>query len=177
MQAKFELGQLVATRGVANLMSDDPVFSDFTRRSLRRFISGDWGEMCESDKQQNEDALKHHDNRIFAAYENAEHAAWKLRIITEMGSQRHDAAFPQRVLKEVADMNGFPSRAVVESLPRKYPAGTRVALVSMNDPYTKLRPGDEGAAIAVDDIGTVHIQWASSSTLGAVYGADVIRKL
>ena len=74
-------------------------------------------------------------------------------------------------------MNGFPSRAVVEGLRRQYPAGTRVALVSMNDPYTKLRPGDVGAVIAVDDIGTVHIQWDNGSTLGAVYGADVIRKV
>ena len=74
-------------------------------------------------------------------------------------------------------MNGFTSRAVVESLRRQYPAGTRVALVSMNDPYTKLRPGDEGEVIAVDDIGTVHIQWDNGSTLGAVYREDAIRKL
>ncbi len=74
-------------------------------------------------------------------------------------------------------MNGFPSRAVVESLRRIYPEGTRVALVRMDDPYTKLQPGDEGAVIAVDDIGTVHIQWDNGSTLGAAYGADMIRKL
>ena len=74
-------------------------------------------------------------------------------------------------------MNGFPSRTVVESLRRNYPEGTRVALVSMDDPYTKLRPGDQGAVIAVDDIGTVLIQWDNGSTLGAVYGADVIRKV
>ena len=72
-------------------------------------------------------------------------------------------------------MNGFPSRAVVESLRSQYPAGTRVALVSMNDPYTKLQPGDEGTVIVVDDMG--HIQWDSGSTLGAVYGEDAIRKL
>ena len=74
-------------------------------------------------------------------------------------------------------MNGFPSHAVVESLRCNYPEGTRVALVRMDDPYTKLRPGDQGTVIAVDDIGTVHIQWDSGSTLGAAYGADVIRKL
>jgi len=74
-------------------------------------------------------------------------------------------------------MNGFPSRAVVESLRSQYPAGTRVALVSMNDPYTKLQPGDEGTVIVVDDMGTIHIQWDSGSTLGAVYGEDAIRKL
>ena len=50
-------------------------------------------------------------------------------------------------------MNSFPSRAVVESLRRNYPEGTRVALVSMDDPYTKLLPGDQGTVIAVDDVG------------------------
>jgi hypothetical protein len=74
-------------------------------------------------------------------------------------------------------MNGFLSRSVVESLRRQYPAGARVVLLSMNDPYTKLKPGDEGAVIAVDDAGTLHIQWDSGSTLGAVYGEDSIRKL
>lgn len=74
-------------------------------------------------------------------------------------------------------MNGFPSRAVLESLRRSYPEGTRVALVSMDDPYTKLQPGDQGTVIAVDDMGTVHIQWNNGSTLGAAYGLDVIRKL
>jgi hypothetical protein len=74
-------------------------------------------------------------------------------------------------------MNNYPSRAVVESLRRIYPEGTRVALVRMDDPYTKLQPGDQGTVIMVDDIGSVHIQWDNGSTLGAVYGADVIRKV
>ena len=94
MISKFELGQLVATRGVADKMGENKAFSDFALRSLRRFISGDWGEMCESDKHQNEDALKHHDNRIFAAYENAEHAAWKLWIITEWDHSATTLLFP-----------------------------------------------------------------------------------
>ena len=94
MMAKFELGQLVATRGVADLMGENKTFSDFASRSLRRFISGDWGEMCESDKRQNEDALKYNDNRIFAAYENAEHAAWKLWIITEWDHSATTLLFP-----------------------------------------------------------------------------------
>jgi hypothetical protein len=94
MMAKFKLGQLVATRGVADLMGENPAFSVFARRSLRRFISGDWGEMCESDKRQNEDALKNRDNRIFAAYENPEHAAWKLWIITEWDHSATTLLFP-----------------------------------------------------------------------------------
>jgi hypothetical protein len=74
-------------------------------------------------------------------------------------------------------MSNLPSRAALESLRRFYPAGTRVALVSMDDPYTKIQPGEQGSVISVDDIGTIHIQWDCGSTLGAVYGEDIIRRL
>ena len=77
----------------------------------------------------------------------------------------------------MAPDESFSSRAVVESLRRQYPAGTRVALIQMDDPYTKLRPGDQGSVIAVDDAGTVHIQWSNGSTLGAVCGVDVIQRM
>ena len=73
--------------------------------------------------------------------------------------------------------NNYPSREVVERLRRQYPAGCRVELVSMNDPYAKLKPGDQGTVVAVDDIGTVHIDWDNSSGLGAAYGEDVIRRI
>lgn len=74
-------------------------------------------------------------------------------------------------------MNGFPSREVVERLRQQYPAGCRVELISMNDPYATLKPGDQGTVIAVDDIGTVHIAWDRGSGLGAVYGEDRIRRI
>ncbi len=74
-------------------------------------------------------------------------------------------------------MKGYPSREIVASIRENYPKGTRVALVCMNDPYTKLRPGDTGTVMFVDDIGTVHIQWSNGSMLGAVYGEDAIRRI
>ena len=63
-------------------------------------------------------------------------------------------------------------RHVVERNRRLFPPGTRVELVSMNDPYTKLKRGDRGTITAIDDIGTVHVNWDSGSTLGLVYGED-----
>ena len=74
-------------------------------------------------------------------------------------------------------MNGFPSREVVERLRQQYPKGTRVELISMNDPYTKLKPGDRGEVQFVDDAGTVHVHWQNGSGLGVAYGEDYIRKL
>jgi hypothetical protein len=50
--------------------------------------------MCEADKQQNEDALKHNDNRLFAAYEHADHPEWRLWIITEWDHSVTTALFP-----------------------------------------------------------------------------------
>lgn len=70
------------------------------------------------------------------------------------------------------------SKAVVESLRQKYPVGTRVELVSMNDPYNKkLVPGCKGSVICVDDMGTIHISWDCGSSLGIVYGEDSCRKI
>ena len=73
--------------------------------------------------------------------------------------------------------NGFPSRETVLRLREQYPSGARVELVSMNDPYSKLKPGDRGRAEAVDDIGTIFVRWDCGSGLGVVYGADVVRLL
>lgn len=74
-------------------------------------------------------------------------------------------------------MNGFPSKETVERLRKTYPKGTRVELISMSDPYTKLKPGDRGMVSFVDDIGTVFVRCDCGSGLGVAYGEDRIRKV
>ena len=74
-------------------------------------------------------------------------------------------------------MNGFPSRQTVEMLRERYPKGCRVELVRMGDPYSRLKPGDQGSVVWVDDIGTVHVCWDNGSSLGVAYGEDQIRRL
>lgn len=74
-------------------------------------------------------------------------------------------------------MQGFPSKQTVERLRKMYPRGTRVELVSMNDPYTKLTPGDQGNVQFVDDAGTIFVNWDCGSGLGVAYGEDTIRKI
>ena len=73
--------------------------------------------------------------------------------------------------------NGFPPKEIVLRLREQYPPGTRVELICMDDPYAALKPGDQGTVSFVDDIGTIHIKWDCGSSLGAAYGADMIRKL
>jgi hypothetical protein len=74
-------------------------------------------------------------------------------------------------------MNNFPSRETVERIRKQYVSGNRVELISMDDPYTKLKQGDQGTVNFVDDTGTVFVNWDNGSTLGVVYGVDIIKKL
>ena len=47
----------------------------------------------------------------------------------------------------------------------------------MDDPYSKLTPGEQGTVAAVDDTGTIFVNWDCGSGLGIVYGVDRIKKL
>lgn len=70
------------------------------------------------------------------------------------------------------------SEETVARLKKEYPVGSRVELISMNDPYnTKLHPGCKGTVRAVDDIGTIHVAWDCGSSLGVAYGEDTCKKL
>lgn len=73
--------------------------------------------------------------------------------------------------------NRYPSRETIDRLREQYPAGTRVELVSMNDPYSNLRPGDKGRVSAIDDTGTIFVDWDKGSGLGIVYGEDSVRRI
>ena len=74
-------------------------------------------------------------------------------------------------------MNRYPSKEMVNHLKETYPAGTRVELIEMEDAYRTLPAGLHGTVVAVDALGTIHINWDNGSTLGAVYGVDRISKL
>ncbi len=66
----------------------------------------------------------------------------------------------------------------LQALREAYPAGCRVKLVHMDDPYnTKLVPGSKGTVRAVDDIGTIHVNWDCGSSLGVVLGDDSCRRI
>ena len=74
-------------------------------------------------------------------------------------------------------MNGFPSAREIALLRERYPKGCRIELVCMDDPYSRLKPGDQGEVAVVDDIGTIHVRWDNGSSLGVVYGVDQIKRL
>ena len=70
------------------------------------------------------------------------------------------------------------SEKELQALRNQYPAGTRIKLIKMDDPYNeKLIPGCLGTVRLVDDIGTIHVCWDCGSHLCIVYGEDVCTKL
>lgn len=73
--------------------------------------------------------------------------------------------------------NKFPCKEVVERLRKQYPTGCRVELEAMDDPFTKLKSGDQGMVDFVDDAGGIHIRWDNGEGLAAAWGKDTIRRL
>jgi hypothetical protein len=71
----------------------------------------------------------------------------------------------------------FPGRKIVERLREEFPVGTKIELVEMNDPYSRLVPGDTGTVSYIDDIGTIHVNWERGSSLGLVYDKDKYKKI
>lgn len=50
--------------------------------------------------------------------------------------------------------------------------GQRIELVYTSDPYTELKPDDQGTVFLIDGMGTVHVNWDCGSNLGLVPGED-----
>ncbi len=70
----------------------------------------------------------------------------------------------------------FPSREIVERVRRGYPAGTRVALVRMED--CQAPPiGTEGVVEGVDDTASLMIRRSNGSRLHVIFGEDEVRKI
>ena len=68
------------------------------------------------------------------------------------------------------------SKEALQALRERFPKGTRVELVQMDDPQAP-PIGTKGTVIGVDDIGTIHVKWDSGSGLGVAYGEDICRKV
>ncbi|QDT48882.1 hypothetical protein Pan258_29290 [Symmachiella dynata] len=75
--AKFSLGQIVATPGALDAFEKT---GQSPAEFLSRHVRGDWGDLCDEDKQTNEDALSD-GGRIFSAYHLSD--GTKIWIITE----------------------------------------------------------------------------------------------
>jgi hypothetical protein len=75
MSGKFELGQTVSTRNALETLHPEDVLI-----AMSRHHAGDWGDLCEEDRQANERALSQ-GGRLFSVYRDRN--GTKFYIITE----------------------------------------------------------------------------------------------
>lgn len=68
------------------------------------------------------------------------------------------------------------SKEALRALRERYPAGTRVELVQMDDAQAP-PVGTKGTVRGVDDMGSIIVAWDNGSGLNVVYGVDICRKV
>lgn len=90
--SKFEMGRTVVTADVSEKMQGDPKFTTFVCVSLGRFSQADWGDLCDGDRQQNEDSLKNGE-RLMGVYIRPS-TNEKIWIITEWDRSVTTVLFP-----------------------------------------------------------------------------------
>ena len=77
---------------------------------------------------------------------------------------------------QAAKIRANATKEIIEMLRAKYPNGTRVRLVKMDD--VQAPPiGTEGTVVGVDSIGNLLMHWDNGSGLNVVYGADEVEKI
>ena len=66
----------------------------------------------------------------------------------------------------------FPNERQLQSLRERYPAGTKIRLNHMDDPYAPIPDGTVGEVQYVDDAGSIHRIWENGRTLSLIEGED-----
>lgn len=68
------------------------------------------------------------------------------------------------------------SKETLQALRERYPKGTRVELVQMDD--SQAPPvGTKGIVRGVDDMGSIMVDWDNGCGLSVAYGEDICRKV
>lgn len=68
------------------------------------------------------------------------------------------------------------SKETLQALRERYPKGTRVELVQMDDAQAP-PVGTKGTVRGVDDMGSIMVAWDNGCGLSVAYGADICRKV
>ena len=68
------------------------------------------------------------------------------------------------------------SKEALQALRERFPRGTRVELVQMDDPQAP-PVGTKGTVRGVDDIGSIMVAWDNGCGLSMAYGEDICRKV
>ena len=65
----------------------------------------------------------------------------------------------------------FPNDEELEKLRAKYPKGTKIRLIHMNDPQP-VPSGTIGEVALIDDAGNIHLIWQNGRSLALIEGVD-----
>ena len=68
----------------------------------------------------------------------------------------------------------FPSREQIAVLRERYPRGSRVELLGMDDPQAP-PTGTMGEVMGIDDAGQLLVRWETGSSLSLIPGVDFFR--
>lgn len=79
MKMKFEIGQVYRTRGIDYLVDEHPDYANELIKCFERYLTMDFGILCEEDVKANLDAIKYNE-RILGSYSTT---YGKIYIITE----------------------------------------------------------------------------------------------
>lgn len=93
----FNMGQVVTTRSINDLMVAEQKFAVEITVALQRFAVKDWGDMDAEDKQTNEDALNYPDDLyVMSAYNTSKGRIWIItnRISETQGDNATTVCFP-----------------------------------------------------------------------------------
>ena len=90
----FPLGRVLMTANLQHKLSEaiPEGWDQELKKMIDRYVSGDWGDLEEFDRQQNDSALKD-GGRIFSAYHTSD--GTKLYVITEADRSYTTALLPE----------------------------------------------------------------------------------
>ena len=69
----------------------------------------------------------------------------------------------------------YYDREKVNFYRQQFPKGTKIELISMNDPYREMPAGLKGIVDHVDDACQIHCDWENGSGLALIPGVDKFR--
>ena len=99
-------------------------------------------------------------------------------LLYEMEVYNPENSMTETTKTEENKLNEFEKNyRIAQQLREAYPPGTRLELISMDDPYAPVPSGTRGTLRFIDDMGTLHMKWDNGRTLGIVPGEDSFRKL
>ena len=93
----FNLGKVVCTVTLNNVITENRQFAKEVVSALQRYVNKDWGDLCEEDKQINDNALQYPDDLyILAAYKTCKGKIYIItnRISENVGDNATTICFP-----------------------------------------------------------------------------------